>query len=465
MLYLLDTGKIKNAFWTFYIFGFISYGILLYWIPRVMVVYGGMSEGISYLGILILGGFLSIFTGLAGWLIKIVINRDRSPLSLLLIPFIWTAKNLVLEHIVTGFPWCFEGYSQYKNIYFVQIAEWGGVHLVSFVVIYFNVLLYMAVFRKETRVRVLVVIAVSLIAVYTSGYFLYKSNEASFQALETHRAGILQPNTRNEVVLSHEVKNNQLREFLEDSRVMLEEKGADFVIWPEFSINIYPLQNRYYRDIFTHFAERHGPVMGGFTDYKKYKYVYNSLILFDRGRTQKYDKVHLTPFGEYIPFKKLFFFVNKITDEVAETTPGTEVHNLDLQGHKIAPPICYELIFPQLVRDFVDKGGEVIVITSNDAWYGNSSAIYQLLCMSAFRGIENRRYVLRSTTNGISAAISWSGEILYQAPFNEKSTFVTEFKYNKTKTIFTRFGYLFPYLCAVFLFAYFVFIYIRRKQD
>jgi apolipoprotein N-acyltransferase len=181
-------------------------------------------------------------------------------------------------------------------------------------------------------------------------------------------------------------------------------------------------------------------------------------MLFPKGKDkfQKYDKVHLTPFGEYIPFRKLFFFVERITDEIGDFTPGKEVHNLEMDGHWLATPICYELIFPQLVREFTDKGGEVIVITSNDSWYGDTSAPYQLLAMSTLRGIENRRYILRSTTNGISALIAPSGEILYRSPFNAKDTFTAPFKYIKRETVFMRFGYLFPYFCFIFLILYFI---------
>jgi apolipoprotein N-acyltransferase len=151
--------------------------------------------------------------------------------------------------------------------------------------------------------------------------------------------------------------------------------------------------------------------------------------------------------------------VERITDEIGDFTPGKDIHNLDMDGHLLAVPICYELIFPELVREFTSKGGEVIIITSNDSWYGNTSAPYQLLAMSTLRSIENRRYILRSTTNGISALIAPSGEILYRSPFNAKDTFTAKFKYIQRKTVFMRFGYLFPYFCVLFL----VFYLIRLK--
>lgn len=422
-----------------------------------MMYYGGMSGAVSILGLFILAAFLSVFTACAGSLINKVLQLKRGNLSLLVIPFIWVAKDLVLEKIISGFPWCSAGYSQYKNIYFVQIAEIGGIHLVTFVVIYFNVLLYLLIVRKDIRLKLAAVIAISVVGLYTTGYFLYRGNESKTMALPSHTAGILQPNSRNEEWLDVNGKNKKLDEFFNDSRVLME-KGAEFVIWPEYSIYVYPLQNEFYYERFMVFAKNYIPVLAGFTDVKNEREIYNSLMLFpkDKDKFQKYDKVHLTPFGEYILFRKVFFFVERITDEIGDFTPGTEVHNLELDGHLLATPICYELIFPELVREFIVKGGEVIVIASNDSWYGNTSAPYQLLAMSTLRSIENRRYILRSTTNGISALIAPSGEILYRSPFNVKDTFTAEFKYIKRETVYMRFGYLFPYFCLIFLIFYFI---------
>lgn len=419
--------------------------------------YGGMSGAISILGLFILVAFLSLFTGWAGTLINIVLKSKRGNLAYIIIPFIWVVKDLVLEKIISGFPWCSAGYSQYKNIYFVQIAEIGGIHLVTFVVIYFNVLLYLLMVRKDIRLKLAAVTLISIVGLYSAGYFLYRSNESKTMVLPSHTAGILQPNSRNEEYLDPAGKNKKLDEFFNDSKVLME-KGAEFVIWPEYSIYIYPLQNEYYYERFTAFVKNHIPVLAGFTDIKNDREIYNSLMLFPKGkeRFQKYDKVHLTPFGEYIPFRKLFFFVERITDEIGDFTPGKEVHNLELDGHRLATPICYELIFPELVREFTVKGGEVIIIASNDSWYGDTSAPYQLLAMSALRSIENRRYILRSTTNGISALIAPSGEILYRSPFNAKDTFTASFKYIKRETVFMRFGYLFPYFCLLFLILYLI---------
>jgi apolipoprotein N-acyltransferase len=443
LLHLLKSGKTKKAFLLFYSFAFLSYLAILYWIPNVMVQYGGMSPTLSILGLIILAAFLSLFNGIAGSLIF------RVPLFV--IPLVWIAKDLVIEHIFGGFPWCLLGYSQHNNIHFIQVAELGGIHLVSFLVVFINVLLYRLVTRRDkyTAAALLVI----LVAVYSTGFFLDRSNRDEIKDLEFHKAGILQPNTNNDFI-PRSKKDLIVLRLLEESKE-LAKQGAEFVVWPEHTVSIYPLQNPtdYYR--LMNFARTHVPLLAGFTDQQNIKEIYNSMILFTKEGTSKYDKVHLTPFGEYILFRDLLFFVKRITDEIGDFTPGAEVKNLDIGNHAVAAPICYEIIFPQLVRDFIARGGELIITGSNDSWFGNTSAPYQHLAMAAFRSIENRRYILRSTTNGISAVIDPSGRILYRSPLNSEDHFIARFKYIKRKTIFNRFGYLFPYFCLALLIVYF----------
>ncbi|HLP48423.1 MAG TPA: hypothetical protein VK469_20960 [Candidatus Kapabacteria bacterium] len=218
LFYVLEKQKVKRVSWLFFRFSFLSYLLLLYWIPNVMMHYGGMSGVVSILGLFILAAFLSLFTALAGSLINIIIQRKKNVISFLVIPFIWVAKDLVLEKILSGFPWCSIGYSQYKNIYFVQMAEIGGIHLLTFVVVYFNVLLYLLIMRRDIRPKLTAVTAISIIGLYTTGYFLYRGNESKNMALPFHTAGILQPNSRNSEWLDGIGKDKKLDEFFNDSQ-------------------------------------------------------------------------------------------------------------------------------------------------------------------------------------------------------------------------------------------------------
>ena len=139
-----------------------------------------------------------------------------------------------------------------------------------------------------------------------------------------------------------------------------------------------------------------------------------------------------------------------------------------MDGHAIASPICYEVIFPELVRDFTAKGAELLVTISNDSWFGDTSAPYQHLGMAVFRSIENRRYLLRSTTNGVSALVDPTGKVLYHSPYNSEDRFIAPFRYIQSRTVFTRFGYLFPYFCLGLLIVILAWQWLatrRKKQN
>jgi apolipoprotein N-acyltransferase len=453
ILYLLKKGIIKKAFLVFYIFSFLSYLVILYWIPNVMVRYGGMSPALGILGIIILAAFLSLFNGAAGSLLK------RLPLYMA--PVIWTVRDLVIEHIFGGFPWCQTGYSQHNNLYFIQLAEFGGIHLISFILIGINVLLYRLITKKDKYTAA--AIAIILVFIYTTGFFLYRATESKVAPLDVHKAGIIQPNTNNDWI--SRAKKDQILDRLFRESAELSGQGAEFIIWPEHTVAIYPLQNRADFFRFMSFARFNVPLLAGFTDRKGYGEIYNSMILFEKDGAKKYDKVHLAPFGEYVLFREVLFFVKRITDEIADFTPGAEAGNLNINGHRVGTPICYEVIFPELVRQFSMDGGELIITGSNDSWFGDTSAPYQHLAMALFRSIENRRYILRSTTNGISGVIAPTGEIEYQAPRRQPAHFIAEFKYIKGITFYNCCGYLFPYVCLFFLLLYLAgHIYRNRKS-
>lgn len=450
LVYALDRRKTKRAFLLFFTFSFLSYLVILYWIPNIMAKYGNTGRFLSIVGLVALAAFLSVFTGLAGVLIKRVLRNYSACPSILLIPIIWVAKDLVVERVLSGFPWCLVGYSQHNNIYFSQSAEFGGVHLITFIIIFINVLFYLLL--RDRSKKVLVALIVSFVSIYTTGYFLYKTTENRTAVLPAHQAGIIQPNAKNEILYGSK-KQKELRKLFDYSRE-LKEKGAEFVIWPEYTVSILPMQNPYYFKMFNEFVSANVPIIAGFNDFFGRGEFYNTAFLFKKDKVEKYYKVHLTPFGEYVPLRDMLFFVKNITNEIGDYTFGKSAHNLTLDDHAVSVPICYEIIFPELIRAFTAKGGELIVTISNDSWAGNTAGPHQILSMAIFRSIENRRYMLRSTSTGISAVVTPTGKMAYRSKWGVEDRFIAEFKYMKRKTLFTHFGYLFPYFCFLITLLY-----------
>jgi apolipoprotein N-acyltransferase len=447
------------AFGIFFSFAFCANLLILYWIPRVMVQYGGTTVILGVTGLLCLAAFFAIFYGLAGILITRKMERGSAWGLVIWVPVIWIGKDLVIEKIISGFPWCLIGYSQYKNIYFTQVAEIAGIHLVSFLVIVINVLLY-NLLKTKNKKSALALLA-SFLVIYGSGLLLLQRQGRLADGVSWHRAGIVQPNSNHDQLYNFSAIQKILDRLFSVSSA-LKTQGAELVIWPEFTVPIFPLQTPFYRDCFADFSRRHVPLLAGFTDFRNSDNVFNSAMLFNGDQIEKYDKFHLTPFGEYVLFRRWLFFVKKITDQIGDFTFGKKLHNLNFAGHQLATPICYEVIYPELTRELVAQGADLIVTISNDSWFGKSSAPYQHLAMAVFRSIENRRFLLRSTSDGISALVDPAGRILYQSPLHQADSFLASFQYLKRKTIFTRWGYLFPYLCFFLVLADWLWAIIRK---
>jgi apolipoprotein N-acyltransferase len=179
--------------------------------------------------------------------------------------------------------------------------------------------------------------------------------------------------------------------------------------------------------------------------------LYNSAALVNpQGQiAARYDKVHLVPFGEYIPLQRLLSFAQSLTREVGTFARGSDRWPLDAGAAKLGVFICYESVFPGEVRQFADHGAQVFVNISNDGWFGNSGAPEQHLNVARMRAIENERWLLRATNTGITASIDPFGRVVAQAPTGTRTTLLAPYSLRAETTFYTRYGDWFPCLCAI----------------
>jgi apolipoprotein N-acyltransferase len=179
--------------------------------------------------------------------------------------------------------------------------------------------------------------------------------------------------------------------------------------------------------------------------------IYNSAsVIAPTGEwTLEYDKIHLVPFGEYVPFSGLLFFARKLTRDVGNFGRGHSRQPLEIDGNRVGIFICYESIFPDEVRQFARNGAEVLVNISNDGWYGNTSAPLQHLNMARMRAVENNRWLLRDTNTGVTAVIDPYGRITERAPRWQRTALQGAYDIKQTTTFYTRYGDWFPILCAI----------------
>ncbi|HDP95573.1 MAG TPA: apolipoprotein N-acyltransferase [Candidatus Aminicenantes bacterium] len=434
-----------NAFSLFLVFGATAHLVLLYWMPRVMIRYGGMSVALSILAFLMVAAILSLVTAIAGWGMGRLWRAPRP--WWFAVALLWVGKDLVLEEFMTGFPWCLVGTSQYRNLPFLQTAALGGVHFTGLLVILINLLFFRWWRHRDRRSGTLLILI--LVLTHGGGWLRMSRLESNLRNLPHHRAGVIQPNSHHDRVLSWREREIRLEELLAESGRLVKEGGAEFVVWPEYSVTLYPLQNTVYRDRMLRFSRQYAPLLAGFTDIQDKGIIKNAMVRFAAKGIQTYHKVHLTPFGEYIPFRRLFFFVPRIVNEITDFTPGDSLHSLTINDVPVATPICFEIVFPRLVRSLVTGGAQIIVTISNDSWFGDTSAPGQHMSAAVLRSVENQRYLLRSTSNGISVAVSPGGRIIRYSPYGKADRFVVPLHYLNARTPFMRGGWLFAHLCLI----------------
>jgi apolipoprotein N-acyltransferase len=251
------------------------------------------------------------------------------------------------------------------------------------------------------------------------------------------------------------------------------EKGAQLIIWPEFSVPLcFSCPYGYYlgfkEKLLQFVKDTNCTLLLGTNETaetEEMKRYYNTALSLQPDlSTSKYYKMHLVPFGEYTPYKKIFFFIEKMTHAIGEITPGTQHLMHRFENLKFGSPICYEIIFPDLVRKFVKKEANFLVTITNDGWYGKSSAPYQHFYIAVLRAVENRRYLLRAATTGISGIIDPYGRILSKSELMTKTLLTENVAPSSEITFYTRFGDILPLVCLTFTGLFLILAITKRKK-
>jgi apolipoprotein N-acyltransferase len=432
--------------------GVFFYGVLLYWIPAVPAHYGGLSTFLSLLVYLLLIVLLALFWGLFG--LGFAFIHQKRPLSAFLAaPFIWVGLEYILTHVLTGFPWGVLGISQYKNLLFIQMSGLTGVYGVSFVLILFQSL-FVGSLRTNRRIPFAVGL-ITLVLVHFGGYLSLKTPAPT---AESFSAAVLQGNVSSDLYWNA-LSEAQIRKIFDEHLDLTRQaigRGARLIIWPEFTVPLcFSCEEGIYREPAARLAaltrETGATLLLGTNETAgplgDRKYFNAALCLSPDGSTTKYAKMHLVPFGEYTPYKKILGFIEKITHAVGELTPGTEYALHNYAGRPFGSPICYEIIFPDLVRRFAKKGASFLVTITNDGWYGTSSAPYQHFAQAVFRAVENRRFLLRAATTGISGLVDPFGRVAQKTDIGIRTQLTGTVTPNTNLTFYTRYGDVFAGLC------------------
>ncbi|HLC15764.1 MAG TPA: apolipoprotein N-acyltransferase [Thermodesulfovibrionia bacterium] len=464
LLVTLWQKKSSHAFGIGMVAGFVYFLGTTYWVFNSMYYYGHLSTVISLFMTLLLSLYLSLYVGSFAALFNFLSTRSRCP-ALLIVPFSWTTLEFLRSYIFTGFPWSSLGYSQYNFLPIIQIADLTGIYGVSFIVASFNGaiydILYFAKKRREVplfpptyTIAGLLMLTVIIVGVFFYGHYrLHLQNEG-----KKVRVSIVQGNIRQDIKMDMAYQNTIYEKYMSLTDKVVKD-SPDLIVWPEasfpyiFGTDVINSQRLVYYQKGTNSLLLFGATLIKEKTDSDYLLANSALLLNNKGETTySYDKIHLVPFGEYVPLRWLLP-IDKLVAEVGEFVSGKENTVAQTPFGSLATVICYEIIFPGLVRKFANNGADMLVTITNDAWFGDSSAPYQHFTMAVLRAVENRMPVVRSANTGISGFIDAKGRVIQKSDIFVEAT-LTKDVFIKTfqKTFYTKYGDLFSFLCILVTF-------------
>ncbi len=431
--------------------GVIFYAGTCFWIFHTLHVYGGMSEQVAVLLMVLFLLAAGMHHGVFGLLLAGAmrtrhLGRNR---ALILVPFFWVTAEILWEQIV-GFPWQPLGTAQVDNVPMSRIATWTGVYGLSFEIALLNAALAAAFLLPRERRRMMLAAALGAAAILQLGTLVKPP-----PSRPTHVATLVQQNIP--ILEPAQWTYDYYRQTLTDLAAMsaappgTSAAQPGLILWPE-SPSPFFLNDARFREAISVIAQKtHSYVVVGGIGTTPERRPLNSaaLIAPDGTWAARYDKIHLVPFGEYVPFQSLFFFVQKITKEAGDFARGTERTVFDVDGYKLGVFICYESVFPDEVRIFALNGAQLFANLSNDEWFGPWGAPAQHLNMVRMRAIENQRWVLRATNTGITVSIDPYGRVISRAPRRVRTTLEAPFGLESDTTFYTRHGDWFAWGCAI----------------
>ena len=471
MLMLASLGaRTRDAALYGFINGALFYPLSVPWIDTVMQQYGNVSP-LASAGILALMTLAGALFPLAFAILVSRVGKRSIAMACVFAPFLWVALEFVRTHLpIIGFPWNLIGYAASGNLAFVQLTSVTGIFGLSLLVMGFNALVVWAIVspsskgRRAVLVALLILVGVAKIgprfvprAVPDRVAHLVQTNFAQSESypanwMDLHAADMQQ---------------------LENMSINAARKSPGMIIWPEVPAP-FSLQDAKFAAIANQIDHLSGEDFGeyflvGVVDWKlgpdRQWLASNSAVLLDpSGQRQfTYDKIHLVPFGEYVPLRRWLTFAKSLTVGISDFTPGHSYAVGNLPGGRFSVFICYESIFPALVRRFAANGAELLVNISNDGWFGRSSAPLQHLMMLRVRAVENRRWLLRDTNTGYTVDVDPYGRIVARLQPFTRAELDAPYAFRSDLTPYTRFGDWLAWLCVLAALLLLVVAFTRRR--
>jgi apolipoprotein N-acyltransferase len=464
LLYAVEGERPWMAFQYGWIQGFACYIASLYWVVITLHSFAGVRTALALLPLLLLAAVIAIYTASAVWAAAYSALKLGLPIVVTL-PIAWTAVEWIRTYFPIGFPWNLLGYAAYRDLQLIQFAEFTGVYGVSALIIFFNAVTYIVLFRVYSRRVQTVSLAVLtiLMAVVLVFGSLRLNRLATAPAEGSLKVAMVQGDIPQSIKWDPKFLASSFDTYTVQTRIGAKH-GADLIVWPEAAAAFFfQPEDRYpaafaedaaYRRKLLELATDTGasilfgaPALG-VEDGRLGFYNRAYLVSGRNGVVSWYDKIQLVPFGEYVPARRVLgYLVNRVVEGFGDMFPGRVQTIFEVKEAKLAVLICYESIFPDLSRREVKRGAEILVNITNDAWYGKSSAPYQLLAMAAMRSVETKVPMVRVANTGVSAVIEPSGMITARTPLFKRGTEIQLVAWRPERTVYTVVGDLFAEIC------------------
>ena len=437
-----------------------------------MVLYGDLQTSVAVLVNGALIAYLALFPAVFALVTRRGVIVHGRP-ALMAAPFAWVATELGRTHLFTGFPWVLLGYSQTRVLPIAQLASLFGVYGVSMLVAAMSAALAVvavgtgpayvgrrligAVPRLSGAERFGPLIVVFAILVAVAVWGSRRAAGAEWRRSgEAIRVGLIQGNVDQAEKVDVTRAGAIFQDYLRLTRQAIRE-GAEFILWPESSTPFLFEEDRAAAaQVRTLARQARVPILLGSDQIERgpgglaARYFNSAFLVRPDGTTGGvYRKMHLVPFGEYVPLKRVFFFAAPLVEAVSDFSAGETPALLPLGDHTISTAICYEVVYPDLVRRFVAGGSEMLTTMTNDAWFGATSAPYQHFEQASMRAIEEGRYMIRSANTGVSGIVDPYGRVLARTAIFQPAVLVGEARFLRTSTFYARHGDILAYASVV----------------
>jgi len=460
LLFSLTLMSGRGAFLAGMAAGTCHYLLQLYWIVTVLGRYGGLPALITVPALLLLAGYMALYVGGVALLARRLLLLGTPLAALLAVPALWVGGDWLRSWLFTGFPWMDIGYAPASAPQLVQLADLFGHGGISFCIVLVNTFITLALvhrhaLRRLTAPALVLVAVLSLASYYSARRWQTVMAGITDPAAGSMVVGIVQGNIDQSEKWSPDNQQRTVNTYLDFSRSLFGPIRPELIVWPETALPFYP-QTYHDPGVLAGLVAQYdtglltgAPWFEVVESSKREIRYYNSaqLLAPGIGFTASYYKSHLVPFGEYVPLRKVLFFLEPLVEAVGDFSFGRVEEPLVWRSGRIGVLICFESIFPDIARKWSRNGANLLVNLTNDAWYGKSSAPYHSMAMTVLRAVETRRSVVRAANTGISGFIDPLGRVHEPSPLFTEWAATREVSLMAEETLFVRWGYLFAPFC------------------